>query len=338
MPPLDRKDIFGEAAARLGIRPVIIEKDFWVCVALRLLFERSRFGASLVFKGGTSLSKAHGLIERFSEDIDLVLDWGLIGFGDGLEDPMQSFDSKSKQDRFNKDLNQKAAGFIAQTLSPELDRLLRGEGIGLQAAVDESDPHVVNIQYPAAYSEAYIRPEVRLEIGPLASWAPSAMHSIRPYAANVLPHLFENPSCEVLAIAAERTFWEKATILHQEAHRQGPMPLRYSRHYYDLCKLAASPIRASAFAQPRLLQDVVAFKQRFYPSAWARYDLAVPGTFRLFAEALSQVEELERDYHDMQVMLFGGAPSFAEIVTELRALERDINAMAVPAPARPAPL
>src|SRR5277367_6651441 len=85
----ERRDIFIEAAARLGIRPAIIEKDFWVCIVLKLLFEKSRFAQSLVFKGGTSLSKAHGLIERFSEDIDLVLDWKLIGFGDGLRDPME---------------------------------------------------------------------------------------------------------------------------------------------------------------------------------------------------------------------------------------------------------
>ena len=71
----------------LGIRPTIIEKDFWVCVTLKMLFQKSRFGKSLVFKGGTSLSKAHGLIERFSEDIDLVLDWKLIGFGDRAQGP-----------------------------------------------------------------------------------------------------------------------------------------------------------------------------------------------------------------------------------------------------------
>src|SRR3984885_872148 len=103
--PEDRRDIFNEAAARLGIRPTIIEKDFWVCVALKMLFQKSRFGKSLVFKGGTSLSKAHGLIERFSEDIDLVLDWKLIGFGAGLRDPTQDFTSKSKQDQFNKEIN-----------------------------------------------------------------------------------------------------------------------------------------------------------------------------------------------------------------------------------------
>lgn len=117
LPAEDRRDIFIEAAARLGIRPTITEKDFWVCVVLRLLFEKSRFGESLVFKGGTSLSKAYGLIERFSEDIDLVLDWQLIGFGAGLKDPLQNFDSKSKQDQFNKQMNRLAAAYIAETLA-----------------------------------------------------------------------------------------------------------------------------------------------------------------------------------------------------------------------------
>ena len=98
LPAAFRRDIFSEAGARVGIRPTIIEKDFWVCVALKRLFQKSRFARSLVFKGGTSPSKAHGLIERFSEDIDLFLDWTLIGFGDGLRNPMQDFASKCQSD------------------------------------------------------------------------------------------------------------------------------------------------------------------------------------------------------------------------------------------------
>jgi len=321
----DRRDIFVEAAARLGFRPTIIEKDFWVCLVLKLLFQKSRFGNSLVFKGGTSLSKAHRLIERFSEDIDLVLDWKVIGFGVGLKDPMQDFDSKSKQDRFNKELNLLAADFIQKTLCPELDALLQGEGIGLSATVDPEDRHVINIKYPAAFAEAYIRPEVRLEIGPLASWVPSAICSIHPYAYDAVPQVFENPACDVLAISAERTFWEKATILHQEAHRPAQIPQRYSRHYYDLYKLAISPIRASALSQISLLPDVVTFKQRFYPSAWARYDLAVPGTFRLLPHAETQLADLERDYREMQVMLFGEVPDFGSLLEELSKLETEIN-------------
>jgi len=327
-PAEDRRDIFSEAAARLGIRPTIIEKDFWVCVTLKFLFQKSRFRKSLVFKGGTSLSKAHGLIERFSEDIDLVLDWNLIGFGDKLRDPMQDFTSKGKQDQFNKEINRLAADYIAKTLCPELGDLLRQENVGLSAAVDPDDPHTVNIRYPAAFAETYIRPEVRLEIGPLASWVPSATHVIRPYAFDVMPEVFENPVCEVVAIAAERTFWEKATILHQEAHRKTQIPQRYSRHYYDLYKLAVSRVRASALADPKLLQDVVAFKQRFYPSAWAQYDLAVPGSLKLLPTTASHVKYLAQDYEEMQIMLFGTPPEFDNIVEELKGLETEINAMA----------
>jgi hypothetical protein len=323
-----RRDIFSEAAARLGIRPTIIEKDFWVCVALKFLFQKSRFGKSLVFKGGTSLSKAHGLIERFSEDIDLVLDWNVIGFGAGLRDPMQVFTSKSKQDQFNKEINRLAADYIAKTLCPELEDLLRQENVGLSATVDPDDAHSVNIRYRAAFAETYIRPEVRLEIGPLASWVPSATHLIRPYAFDVVPEAFQNPACEVVAIAAERTFWEKATILHQEAHRTTRIPQRYSRHYYDLYKLAVSRVRTSALADPKLLQDVVAFKQRFYPSAWARYDLAIPGSLKLLPTSPPHVGHLARDYEEMQVMLFGAPPKFQDILDELRNLEAEINATA----------
>jgi len=122
-------------------------------------------------------------------------------------------------------------------------------------------------------------------------------------------------------------FWEKATILHQEAHRVTQIPQRYSRHYYDLYKLAVSPVRGQAFAQSSLLQDVVVFKRRFYPSAWARYDLAVPGTFKLLPAAQSQLDGLERDYQEMQVMLFGKAPDFGSLLDELTKLEADINSI-----------
>jgi len=327
LPAQDRQDIFVEAAAKFGITPTIIEKDFWVCLALKFIF-RSRFGESLVFKGGTSLSKVYRLIERFSEDIDLVLDWKLLGFGNGLKDPMQNFDSRSKQDTFNKELNRLAADFIAKTLCPQLDSLIYEERIGLSATIDDTDPHVVKIRYPAAFTEAYIRPEVRLEIGPLASWVPSARHIIKPYAYDALPKVFDNPMCEVLAIAAERTFWEKATILHQEAHRLALIPPRYSRHYYDLYKLATSPTRDAAFKQLALLRDVVEFKQRFYASKWARYDLALPGTIKLLPTKQDHFKELERDYQEMQVMLFGERPRFSTILETLKELESQINALA----------
>jgi hypothetical protein len=104
------------------------------------------------------------------------------------------------------------------------------------------------------------------------------------------------------------------------------MPQRHSRHYYDLYKLAVSPLRAAAIAQFGLLEEVVEFTQRFYPSAWARYDLAVPGTFKLLPPE-GHFTALERDYAAMQVMLFGNPPELGSILEELRSLETEINSL-----------
>jgi hypothetical protein len=130
----------------------------------------------------------------------------------------------------------------------------------------------------------------------------------------------------VRVIQAKRTFWEKATILHHEAHRpaDSSLPARYSRHYYDLMRMAASPVKDAALADTDLLADVVAFKQRFYPRHWARYDLAVPGTLRLLPGEHS-LKALEADYQAMANMIFGPTPGFADVVAQLRALEDEIN-------------
>ena len=244
--------------------------------------------------------------------MDLILDWQLLGFGEGLENPYQEFGSNSKQDQFNKRFNEKAAEYIAGELLP---RLCSTFAVCPQvtAAIDTRDAQAIEVAYPAAFSETYLRPNVRLEIGPLASWVPSAPHVIRPYAADVFPELFADPACPVVAIAAERTFWEKATILHQQAHRTGVMPPRYSRHYYDLHRLAHSPVKDAALHAWELLRDVVEFKQRFYPCGWANYEQARPGTLKLMPSAPHR-RDLEKDYDAMRVMIFGEVPQFARIV------------------------
>jgi hypothetical protein len=308
------------------MNPAIVEKDFWVCWILKLLFAEPALKNQMVFKGGTSLSKVFGLIDRFSEDIDLVLDWRLLGYDQaGANDPFQATSSKSKQSRYNLEMNTKAVAYIRDTLLSQLNNLFAPIS-DVVARIDEVDPHTVNVFYPAAFAAEYIRPAVRLEIGPLASWVPSSSHSIKAYAAQAFPEAFSNSVFEVIAIDAERTFWEKATILHQEAHRPGTIPARYSRHYYDLYKLSESPIRSSALSNLSLLKSVVEFKERFYYSSWARYDLAVPGSFRLSAPD-SQLPALEKDYRAMRDMFFREPPSFEAILAGLAALELEINAI-----------
>jgi predicted nucleotidyltransferase component of viral defense system len=309
------------------MNPAIVEKDFWVCWILKLLFAEPALKNQMVFKGGTSLSKVFGLIDRFSEDIDLVLDWRLLGYEqEGANDPYNANQSRTQQNRYNAEMNAKAVAYIRDTLLPQLNNLFAPIS-GVVARIDEDDPHTVNVFYPAAFAADYIRPAVRLEIGPLASWVPSSSHPIKAYAAQVFPEAFSNPDFEVVAIDAERTFWEKATILHQEAHRPGAIPARYSRHYYDLYKLSESPIRKTALDNLTLLKSVVEFKERFYYSSWARYDLAVLGSFRL-SPPDSQLPALERDYRAMQDMFFREPPTFETILTGLAELEREINAEA----------
>jgi len=142
----ERSELFRESAARRGMSPAVIEKDFWVCWVLKQLFAEPSFNERIVFKGGTSLSKVFGLIDRFSEDIDLVLDWRLLGYGAGMEHPRQELDSLTKRDRFSKAVNRKAAEYIAGTLIHDLTRLM-ARCPQVSAVVVVIDPHSVNISY-----------------------------------------------------------------------------------------------------------------------------------------------------------------------------------------------
>ncbi|MCC6656872.1 MAG: nucleotidyl transferase AbiEii/AbiGii toxin family protein [Rhodocyclaceae bacterium] len=313
-----RRELFSEAAARLDMTPAVVEKDFWVTWVLDRLFATPKLAQLLMFKGGTSLSKVYGLIERFSEDIDLILDWRVLGGDDPLAER-----SRTRQAELNEAINREAQAYIAGPLLANLVAALAGIG---ECRIGEDDPHVIEVRYPAAFADTYLRPEVRLEIGPLAAWLPHEEGRISAYAAQAFPDVFARRETTVRTIRAERTFWEKATILHQEAHRpeDSPQPARYSRHYYDLARMAASPVKAAALADRELLASVVAFKQRFYPRPWARYDLAMPGSLRLLPGE-RMLAAVEADYRAMADMIFGAVPNFADIVAQLRALEDEIN-------------
>ena len=301
----------------------IVEKDFWVCWTLKHLFEHPKLSKQLIFKGGTSLSKVYGLIGRFSEDIDLVLDWRVAG---GEHDPMGER-SKTKQQKLNETLNRKACAYIAETMLPLLNEAL-GSHCRLEVNSDEKDQgHIVRVEYPKTSNAEGLLPYIQLEIGPLASWLPHSEHTIKPYAAEDFPDQFDDPLCPVRAIDAERTFWEKATILHHEAHRaeDSVVPERYSRHYYDLYFMASNEeLKTASLSNLALLKDVVLFKKKFYPRNWANYDAAKPGTLKLIPPN-HVLKAMGEDYSAMRDMIFGRRPSFEEIIAGLTKLETEIN-------------
>ncbi len=294
----DRRDLFRETASKMHTTNAIVEKDFWVVWVLDKLFKEEKLREILMFKGGTSLSKIFGLIERFSEDIDLILNWNLLTNEDPYEDR-----SKTQQSKFNKSINDKAKEYIKDVLLPIVSEILKPH---CNCKIKENDGCSIDIQYPALFSDSAILPHILLEIGPLALWVPSAEFEITPFAAKKFPEMFEQSTCKVNAILAERTFWEKATILHQEANRvkDKNIPSRHSRHYYDLAMMAVSDVKVKALADLELLKGVVEFKQKFYTSGWAKYDEAKPGTFKLLPPDYRH-KELKEDYKAMQNMIFG---------------------------------
>lgn len=317
----ERNELFRETASRKGMNPAIVEKDFWVCFLLKHLYNHPEYKKLLLFKGGTSLSKVYHLIERFSEDIDLVLNWDVLT----TEDP-QADRSRTKQDQFVKELDILAQRYIAETLLPDLQKGLAGV---CEFSVSQEDPQVLLVEYPKGFVSPYCLPEVKLEIGPVAQWLPNGVYEMQPYAAEEFPEQFFQPCFSLRVVSAERTFWEKATILHQEAFRpeSSPAPIRYSRHYYDMKCLAESSVKETALADGDLLGAVVDFKNRFYARSWARYDLAKPGTFRLLPPPHVE-RSLRSDYTDMSEMIYGQRPSFEDILAALGVLEAEINAHA----------
>ena len=146
------------------------------------------------------------------------------------------------------------------------------------------------------------------------------------FAAEEFPNVVVDRDVDVVALLAKRIFWEKGTILHAEYYRSAekPLPDRYSRHYYDVSMLAQGPIRADALADGELLERVVRHKETFYPSGWARYDLARVGTLHLLPRE-DRLEALKRDYRNMGAMIFGEPPAFDSIIEALASLEQDVN-------------
>ena len=319
----DREVLFTRTAEKMNMHPSIVEKDFWVCFMLDHLFHDCEYKDVFVFKGGTSLSKSYHVIERFSEDIDLILDWRKLTENTNPWDER----SKTKQDLYNKTINSNAADFYREELVPTLNKELSEKlGEGKWVAVDEYDPMVVNFYYLKDFNNDYIVPVVRLEIGPLAEWMPSHKTTIEPFVAEKYPDIFEQRTTEVLTIDVERTFWEKLTILHKMANfpQDKILPRRYARHLYDVYCMTNSSVKAHAFARKELLEKDVIFKQKFYYAKSAHYETATLKDISLIP-ASHIMDAVKQDYFAMKNMIYGEYPEFEDIIEQLKKLENEVH-------------
>jgi len=335
MPPERRGDLFRETAARRRLPWQLVEKDFWVSWALGRLFSLSGLPASLLFKGGTSLSKVFDAIDRFSEDVDLSLNREDLGFA-AEKDPYAA-PSRKQARRLIDELARTCQRAIREELLPALERdfasVLGPARNAWSLRISETDPQTVFFAYPraegvaAAPLPAYVTPAVYLEMGARSDHWPVVEAPIQPYAAQEFPKLFSRPHAVVRALSAERTFWEKVTLLHTEHHRPAEKSIaeRLSRHYYDVFRLCQGPIGERALADTGLLASVVRHKTLFFHSGWANYDSAVPGSIRILPPDY-RIAELRRDYASMAEMIFGEPPEFDTVFSDLESLERRLNA------------
>jgi hypothetical protein len=324
--PEERRLYIEQAAALRGVLPVILEKDFWVCWLLGVLFE-SEFAGSLVFKGGTSLSKVFGVIDRFSEDIDLSLSPEFLNLP-----PAGA--SRNQATKWMKGAEAACSAAVAQQIAPVLETVTAGvlgdaHGSWFEFVADAvTTSPVLLFHYPSSQAPGfeYLKRSVKLEFGSLTDQQPVGRHPVRPLIADVLHEPFADWSCEVVALEVERSYWEKATILHSEYHRpaERPTPNRFSRHYADMAALASRPAASRAISNDGLRERVAAWKGQFFANAWARYDLAKPGTFRLVPPA-ERIRPLLGDYAAMRPMYLSEPISFDGILATLGELEKRIN-------------
>jgi hypothetical protein len=325
--PADEQRLYIEQAAiQRDLSPVIMEKDFWVCWLLGILF-KSEFADSLVFKGGTSLSKVFGIIDRFSEDIDLSLSPTFLKLpGAGT--------SRNQANKWMAVAESACEVAVQTQIQPALeatviDILGKDERVRFEFLKDPTTHSpVLLFHYPSSQPTGfdYLKRFVKLEFGSLTDQQPLGRHTIRPWIAEMLPSAFSDWQCEVIALEIERTFWEKATILHAEYHRpkDKPTPDRFSRHYADTAALATRPEAERAIHQHDLRNKVVEWKSRFFGSSWASYNLAKPDTFRCIPHP-ERIAALRRDYHAMRDMYLTQPISLDDVISILSKLEQRIN-------------
>jgi hypothetical protein len=335
----ERRDLFVGASIRLGTAEQNIEKDFWVCWTLDALFnELEADGPRLLFKGGTSLSKSYGLIERFSEDIDITVFREDIGQPATVEE-LEGLSGKKRNARLEAikaACQEYIRGPMLEQLSTLLQQTLKTANMNPNRARVESDPDDLDRQslllwYPTMTAEGnvYIRRAIKIESGAKSALDPHAPVIVRPYIANDLPNL-DLAVRNVTTVDASRTFWDKVVILHGLRRwwdRRGELRgggQRVSRHYYDVYRLLASEIGQKAIQDASMAEDCVRHAQMFFNRTDLDLASAVPGSFALTPHD-GMLADLRRDYAAMSGMIFGTIPNMDEVVFQIAELEQSLN-------------
>lgn len=336
----DQRGLFLSTANRIGTTAQNIEKDFWVCWTLEALFHHLRAGGPrLLFKGGTSLSKAFALISRFSEDIDITVFRSDLGETAEIEQ-LEALSKKKRGKRLD-GIKAACQTFIADSLLAELNTLgkttleIVGKNPSLfNVTIDDADEdrQSLLIHYPSAVEKSeYVTPSVKIESGAKSALDPNEGRTIIPYLAPDIPHGDALTVTDVTTINPARTFLDKVLILHGmtfyfDAKNALRGNGRMSRHYYDIHQLMAAAVGKEGCVDDTLIEDCVRHAKMFFYRNNTGLDQAKRGSFRL-SPTESMLDPLRRDYEAMAGMIFGEKPSFTDVLKSVAEVEERLNTL-----------
>ena len=319
-----RRTVFEQTATRIKLPVASIEKDFWVTEILYILFSLP-YADRMVFKGGTSLSKVWGVIRRFSEDIDIAIDRSMFGIeGDITKKQLKKLRKASSvfvRDTLANDLiaaAEEAALSDFVTIKADSD----GEGDGTYP-----EPRQIHIIYKSVLpfgTNPYLRDEVLLEVGARSLFEPTAKAKVESFVTTAFPHLTSNDNAtQVVAAVAEKTFLEKAFLLHELFTTDGCINAnRKSRHLYDLCKMLEAGIADSAIPNDELWEAIRHHREVFTSIRDVDYTPDVRKRIVLTPPE-SVMEEWKNDYDTMVANMIyeDKVPTFSDILGEVAKIE-----------------
>lgn len=323
-PDSTKNKAYVQIAVETEMAPFAVEKDWWVVQTLAIIFEM-KVSEYLVFKGGTSLSKAWNLIDRFSEDVDLAIDRKFLGFEGEL--------SKKQITALRKAAN----SYVSETFYPELQAEFTKRGFEnikweiIKTTESDQDPVIINLYYPNSIEiPGYIQPRVQIEIGCRSLREPYSQQSISSLIDIHYPNAeFSQKASTIATVNPERTFLEKIFLLHEEFSKpiEKIRVERLSRHLYDVYQLSKTKFALIALRDKELYETIVKHRYKFTRVADVDYNLHQPQTINLIPP--SQIlEAWKADYKIMQEqMIYGDSPSFDIIISELLVLKSKINAV-----------
>ncbi len=336
-----RRGVFTATSRRLGITEFLAEKDYWVCRVIDIIMKEPPWVPKKYFKGGTSLSKGFGYIQRFSEDVDIVFNRHSLSCDerrkfqgdDDPADPNACFPSRNMREaRFDK-LKDACANHMQGPLQQKLERLLPE----CEIAVSENDPQTLFVQYPTLFGGGpgedennYFQPSIKVEGGARSAQSPSVNRAIAPYIQEEVSGTLDLTINAVTMIAPVRTFLEKVSIIHgincrfRDEDRLPRDRDRVSRHAYDLARLAQCAAGRQAVCNRALLEDVRQHNQLAFRSAWRRHEQLVPGQI-LLRMAPEVANAMRQDYVRMQDMMFGERPDWDWVAEQIDQVHQSIN-------------